>query len=1309
MKKVFYIYFALVISMFSSQLNVAMAQSVSIPDANLEAAVRQALDKQSGAITKADMKRLTFLDISSKGIISLTGLKHAVNLTTLYLWNNEISDFSPLADLKSLEQLSLWDSKISDISPLADLKSLERLYLSGNEISDLSPLTDLKSLERLSLWDNEISDLSPLTDLKSLEWLSLSSNKISDLSPLTGLKSLEWLHLGGNEISNVTPLAGLTKLTHLNIVSNMIQDVQPLSGLKNLTQLWLRWNSISDVNPLAKLGNLEVLDLRNNRIRTVRSLEGLRNSDIFLTSNPVTVNVPLMLPQRQMTLDRGKFVVFSRDQDRSIAKEVSMIYQNWAAFIKVNPVITKPPVDSRGERGHSGLIARVNETFDSFRTEGFGGTLELIAHPGVKLNFGDLVISEIMWGRHGTPTDNQWVELYSPRKHITLQTGQYALLFTGGYLARDVIPETEHYAGWRVIDRVRNATTQEQVSWHLPGLSKGTLRDQPPVSMHREIHYETGDVPDGSLASSWTASRGRVNLQPPSHGSPGAEGGLKVLVAVAERPPLYWVSRSQGQLHRLVGAAVENLASTVTGATSLAIDTQNNLLYFGVKTGEQTGAIQRSNLNGSNVQTVLNLTAVPKDIALDSNGSTIYLANSRGHLQKVNTQGAARLVTIRQNLPALSAIAVSNGYLYWAETPGRLRRLNLTAESAVIQDLATDLDEPISLSVSKEKLYWTQRNAHGGGQLLHVNLDGTNIQPLKYFASGPPHGFTVNPSENKIYWTLDDGRLQQANIWGQSERDFVTGLLTPSAIAVGTTAVEAPVVSQPTQTPSEGSPEAEDGANVLVAAAERPPLYWVSRTQGQLQRLVGAAVENLAPNVNGVISFAIDTQNSLLYFGVQTGEETGTIQRSNLNGGNVQTVINLTAVPRGIALDSNGSTIYLANSRGRLQKINTQGTARLVTIRENLPQLSAITVSNGYLYWGEMPGRLRRLSLTAESAAIQDLATGVDEPISLSVSKEKLYWTQRNAQGEGRLLHVNLDGTNIQPLKYFASDPPHGFTVNTSENKIYWTLDDGRLQQANIWGQSPKDLVTGLPNPGAIAVGTAAVETPVVSQPTQTTDQTTQQTTQQPTTYSKFDINKDGKVNNTDTQLVRNAIGQSGNAIKNARTDVNGDNTVDIADLLLVIDNLDTDAAAPALDLDLKSLDIDFDRVQEQIAALLASGDRSIAAQRALLYLQHLLASARPDETVLLANYPNPFNPETWIPYHLAESTAVRINIYDAQGILIRVLTVGHQSAGYYTSRSRAAYWDGRNALGERVASGIYFYQLQTDELSPLRKMVILK
>ncbi len=112
---------------------------------------------------------------------------------------------------------------------------------------------------------------------------------------------------------------------------------------------------------------------------------------------------------------------------------------------------------------------------------------------------------------------------------------------------------------------------------------------------------------------------------------------------------------------------------------------------------------------------------------------------------------------------------------------------------------------------------------------------------------------------------------------------------------------------------------------------------------------------------------------------------------------------------------------------------------------------------------------------------------------------------------------------------------------------------------------------------------------------------------------------------------------------------------------------------------------------------------------RSIALLESVLATRRPDKTHLLPNYPNPFNPETWIPYHLANPSQVQITIYDTRGTVVRHLDLGHQQAGYYTSRSRAAYWDGRNALGERVASGIYFYQLQAEGISSLRKMLVLK
>ena len=100
---------------------------------------------------------------------------------------------------------------------------------------------------------------------------------------------------------------------------------------------------------------------------------------------------------------------------------------------------------------------------------------------------------------------------------------------------------------------------------------------------------------------------------------------------------------------------------------------------------------------------------------------------------------------------------------------------------------------------------------------------------------------------------------------------------------------------------------------------------------------------------------------------------------------------------------------------------------------------------------------------------------------------------------------------------------------------------------------------------------------------------------------------------------------------------------------------------------------------------------------------------AKPQVTTLFPNYPNPFNPETWIPYHLATAGDVQIRISDVRGSVVRSLALGYQAVGHYTSRSRAAYWDGRNHLGEPVASGVYFYTLTVGDFSATRKLLILK
>ena len=200
------------------------------------------------------------------------------------------------------------------------------------------------------------------------------------------------------------------------------------------------------------------------------------------------------------------------------------------------------------------------------------------------------------------------------------------------------------------------------------------------------------------------------------------------------------------------------------------------------------------------------------------------------------------------------------------------------------------------------------------------------------------------------------------------------------------------------------------------------------------------------------------------------------------------------------------------------------------------------------------------------------------------------------------------------------------------------------------------------------------------------------------------DLNLDGVVNIQDLVIVSNRFGQTG---QNS-ADVNGDGLVDIVDFVLVAGAFGADAAAPALHSEVFEMFTAAD-VQQWLSRAQLMNLTDPKVQRGVLFLEQLLAALTPKKTALLANYPNPFNPETWIPYHLAKDADVTLTIYTVNGHIVRTLTLGYQPAGMYQTRSRAAYWDGRNAFGEPVASGVYFYTLTAGDFTATRKMLIRK
>ena len=201
------------------------------------------------------------------------------------------------------------------------------------------------------------------------------------------------------------------------------------------------------------------------------------------------------------------------------------------------------------------------------------------------------------------------------------------------------------------------------------------------------------------------------------------------------------------------------------------------------------------------------------------------------------------------------------------------------------------------------------------------------------------------------------------------------------------------------------------------------------------------------------------------------------------------------------------------------------------------------------------------------------------------------------------------------------------------------------------------------------------------------------------------DLDGNGVVNVQDLVLVASNFKQTGENL----ADVNGDGIVNIVDLTLVAGAIADVAGAPTAWH--REVEIAFTRtdIQQWLREARQLALTDPAFQRGVLVLEQFLAALTPKETTLLPNYPNPFNPETWIPYQLANPAEVTVRIYTASGTMLRTLAIGYQPRGLYHHRHRAAYWNGKNEMGEPVANGVYFYTLTAGDFTATRKMVIRK
>jgi hypothetical protein len=212
------------------------------------------------------------------------------------------------------------------------------------------------------------------------------------------------------------------------------------------------------------------------------------------------------------------------------------------------------------------------------------------------------------------------------------------------------------------------------------------------------------------------------------------------------------------------------------------------------------------------------------------------------------------------------------------------------------------------------------------------------------------------------------------------------------------------------------------------------------------------------------------------------------------------------------------------------------------------------------------------------------------------------------------------------------------------------------------------------------------------------------------------DVNGNGQITAYDASLIlQHVVGlRELSNLERARADVSGDDTISSLDAALVLQYAvglitsfpaaDSAPVAPVMNPTIES------ELLARIVEQLENTNLTEEQQQVLKHLKNLIFNQLiPNHTALFSNFPNPFNPETWIPFQLAQNAPVSIKIYDTKGQLIRAILLGNRNAGIYTTKSKAGHWDGRNSLGEKVSSGMYYYTLQAGEFSSTRKMVITK
>ena len=1300
-------------------VRVDFDKPVDIPDPNLRAEIEKDLSKASGApITTADMKRLYQLIAPKTNIRNLTGLEHATNLIRLELGNNFISDLSPLKRLTNLTRLDLNNNSISDLSPLADNTGLgprDTVIVNGNPLNNAAINTHIPTLISRGVrvdFDkpvNIIPDSNLRTAIeKALGKASGVTITTEDMANLTVLRALF------ANISDLTGLEGATNLTLLELGNNSISDISPLKGLTNLRRLELHNNSISDISPLVAntgLGPGDVIIVNGNP----------------LNNASINTHIPTLI-SRGVRVDFDKLVDIPDSNLRTAiekalgkASGVTITTEDMANLTVLRALFANISDLTGLEHATNLTLLNLpdNSISDISPLAGLNNLAELYLSDNSISDISPLAgLNNLIW----LELHNNSISDLSPLKGLN---NLISLELSDNSIS-DISP-LAGLTNLRILGLSGNSISDISplaglTNLRILGLSGNSISDISPVAgliNLIELSLENNSISDisplvantglgpgnavlveGNLLNNAAINTHIPTLQrrgvrvdfdkPVDIPDPNLRAEIEKDLSKASGAPI--TTADMKRLYQLIAPKtnIRNLTGLEHATNLTLLDLGNNFISDLSPLKGLTN-LRRLELHNNSISDLSPLVANtglgPGDVII-VNGNPLNNASINTHIPTLISRGVRvdfdKLVDIPDpNLRTAIEKALGKASSDTITTADMKRLTDLEAPNANITDL-TGLEHATNLTLlDLDNNSISDISPLTGLTQLTVLFLGNNsisdISPL----TGLTNLKTLvleNNSISDISPLAGLTNLTQLRLYINSISDIspLAGLTQLTSLGLGRNNI------------SDISP--------LAGLTNLTTLTLWTNSISDLSPLVAntglGEGDRIDVSENPLNSASINTHIPALQ---SRGVEV------YFDALEPATPEYLLSIPAGISL------IHVP-----LKVTTVDGVPKTIESISNLyDALGGASKVNFLITYDSQTQEWRSYFGASDRGGLADVRLADDKGIIASLRAPV------SVRLTGNPLGTNGSGT---------------ITINPGLNLVGLPLNDSRINRVSdlfaldgIGGNVPVIILTDggefklvgrADDPGDIEItgGQAFIMTA--------------------SREAAVDISGDGWTNVSGTAaappmaLTGIEVGDTTPVLGLRGAVVDQGTGVNQVGLRVTVKNLSTRRAVAAVTgpdaagYQLTVVDIETGRAAQigDILEISAQSPNPFIGVKPLRYtvtaedvkqspiqLPELVSYEIPAETELLHNYPNPFNPETWIPYRLAEDAFVTLTIYDLNGQIVRTLDVGHQTAAVYENRSKAVYWDGRNGLGEQVASGVYFYHLSAGEFSATRKMVILK